>query len=124
MEDGATQPVCYLSTRGRVTGREHTIEIWYVEHGGCVYLLSGYGHGADWVKNLLASPQVTLQLAPDGPGGQRSSRRAYAADAGPIEDDTRVREAMEARYHGWRPELPLSPWAAGSLVVRLRPVGA
>src|SRR5438067_9926699 len=67
MEDEPTLPVCYVTTRGRVSHREHTIEIWYVEYADCIYLLSGYGDRADWVKNLRASPEVTVAIAPDGP---------------------------------------------------------
>ena len=34
---------CYLTTRGRVTGRPHEIEIWFAVDGDTVYLLSGGG---------------------------------------------------------------------------------
>ena len=32
---------CYLTTVGRVTGRPHTIEIWFAREGSTVYMLSG-----------------------------------------------------------------------------------
>jgi hypothetical protein len=44
---------CYLTTKGRVSGRPHEIEIWFGVHGNTLYLLSGGGEESDWVKNLL-----------------------------------------------------------------------
>ncbi len=32
---------CYLTTRGRVSGRPHEIEIWFALDGRTLYLLSG-----------------------------------------------------------------------------------
>jgi hypothetical protein len=36
----ATTEFCYLTTRGRHTGRQHRIEIWFVAHDEGAYLLS------------------------------------------------------------------------------------
>ena len=119
MKVESAQPVCYVTTRGRVSGADHTIEIWYVEQGGCIYLLSGNGARADWVRNLEAMPQAVVALAPDGPGGHRSDPVTCSAVIGPLPDELHVRQAMEARYHGWQPGQPLSAWASESLVVRL-----
>jgi hypothetical protein len=121
VDSDAAQPVCYVTTFGRVSGREHTIEIWYVEYRGCIYLLSGNGDRADWVKNLRARPEATLTVAPEGPTGERSRPAKYLARVGPFEDETHIRQAIEARYRGWRPGQPLSAWAAESLVVQLCP---
>lgn len=122
MKGESDQPVCYVTTRGRVSGRKHTIEIWYVEWDGCIYLLSGYGSEADWVKNIRTNPQVTVAVAPDGRDGDRSVEKPYTATVGSIDDEEmQVRQAIEARYRGWKPGEPLSPWAEESLVVRLCP---
>lgn len=121
MDADPTQPVCYVTTRGRVSGRAHTIEIWYVELAGCVYLLSGYGDRADWVKNMMVTPDVTVAAAPSGQQGERSSPAPYRATVGPFADEMQVRRAIEARYRGWQPGQPLSTWAAQSLVVRMCP---
>ena len=32
---------CYLTTRGRVTGAEHEIEIWYVREDQRLFVLAG-----------------------------------------------------------------------------------
>jgi deazaflavin-dependent oxidoreductase (nitroreductase family) len=55
---------CYLTTRGRVTGHDHEIEIWYVREsdgsGNTLYLLAGAGEQSDWVRNLQAEPAVRV----------------------------------------------------------------
>ena len=53
---------CYLTTIGRVTGRPYTIEIWFALRGNTMYLLSGRGAKADWVKNLQRTPAVTVRI--------------------------------------------------------------
>jgi len=54
--------VCSLTTRGRVSGRPHTIEIWFAIHGHTLYLLSGAREQADWVKNVLRFPAVQVKI--------------------------------------------------------------
>ena len=53
---------CYLTTRGRITGNDHEIEIWYVRAGDTIYLLAGAGDRSDWVRNLQADPRVTVRV--------------------------------------------------------------
>jgi deazaflavin-dependent oxidoreductase (nitroreductase family) len=53
---------CYLTTMGRISGRQHTVELWFARYGGTVYLLSGGGNRADWVRNLSRQPRVTLRV--------------------------------------------------------------
>ena len=53
---------CYLTTRGRVTGRSHRIEIWFAMDQGTLYMLSGGGTRSDWVKNLSLKPAVTVEV--------------------------------------------------------------
>jgi deazaflavin-dependent oxidoreductase (nitroreductase family) len=53
---------CYLTTRGRRTGRPHEIEIWFALDGATLYLLSGGGENSDWVRNLRADPTVAVRL--------------------------------------------------------------
>jgi len=53
---------CYLTTTGRVSGRPYTIEIWFALSGNTLYMLSGRGTHADWVKNLVRMPEVTVRI--------------------------------------------------------------
>jgi deazaflavin-dependent oxidoreductase (nitroreductase family) len=60
---------CYLTTRGRVSGQPHEIEIWFaVDRGGdpargtTLHLLAGAGDASDWVRNLMADAAVTVRV--------------------------------------------------------------
>ena len=59
----ANEDFCYLTTTGRVTGRPHTIEIWFALEGVTLYMLSGGRDRSDWVKNLRRTPEVTVSIA-------------------------------------------------------------
>jgi len=58
----ADEKFCYLTTIGRVTGRPHTIEIWFVIDGRTVFILSDKGEPAHWVKNIDRQPHVTIVI--------------------------------------------------------------
>ena len=52
-----------LTTRGRRSGDPRRTMLEYSQHGGRVYLASGWGLDPDWCKNILRSSQVTAQCA-------------------------------------------------------------
>jgi deazaflavin-dependent oxidoreductase (nitroreductase family) len=60
----AGEAFCYVTTTGRVSGRPHTIEIWFGLNGSTLYLLSGNGprERSDWVKNLMKTPVVGVRI--------------------------------------------------------------
>jgi deazaflavin-dependent oxidoreductase (nitroreductase family) len=55
---------CYVTTRGRVTGRPHEIEIWFAREpdASTIYMLSDVADRSDWVKNMRADPAVTVRI--------------------------------------------------------------
>ncbi len=111
-----TEAYCYLTTRGRVTGNPHEIEIWFVVHEGFIYLMSGGMDKSDWVKNLLKEPNVTLRIA-----GQ-----TFPAAASVLNDvlvEGQVRMKMATKYNEWEGR-SLSEWARTALVVRFEPQDA
>jgi deazaflavin-dependent oxidoreductase (nitroreductase family) len=106
---------CYLTTTGRVSGDPHRIEIWFYEHGGALYLLSGGGDGSDWVRNLRRHPLATLRL-----GDREGPMTARVVDD-PDESVQAIaraglREKYEPDYRG-----SLARWAEESLLVELTP---
>ena len=58
----AEEDFCYLTTTGRISGRLHTIEIWFVLNGLTLYMLSGGRDKSDWVKNALHTPAVQVKI--------------------------------------------------------------
>ena len=87
------EPCCYLTTRGRVSGRPHRIEIWFALAGDTLYLLSGGRERSDWVRNLRRSPEVTVEL-----GRQLFAGRARIVDD--ADEDERARTLVHDKYAG------------------------
>ena len=58
----AEEDFCYLTTIGRISGRSHTIEIWFALHEQTLYMLSGGRDKSDWVKNALQNPAVQVKI--------------------------------------------------------------
>lgn len=62
LEMFAGEDFCYLITTGRVSGRSHTIEIWFALNEQTLYMLSGGGDKSDWVKNALRTSAVQVKI--------------------------------------------------------------
>lgn len=84
----------YLTTVGRKSGEPHEIEIWYVPQGKCYYLISGGRMEADWVKNLLHNPHVSLWVL--GQYYKGTGRVLDRATETELADS--VDELMQAKY--------------------------
>ena len=55
-----------LTTTGRRTGRPRIVPLDYQEEADTFYLIAEQGTHATWYRNLIAQPEVTLQV-----GGRR-----------------------------------------------------
>lgn len=111
--DGATgdDDYCYLTTTGRVSGRPHTIEIWFGLVGETLYLLAGGGEQSDWVRNLQREPAVDVRLRE-----RHFPGRARVLAPGEEEQRARVLlvEKYQPRYSG-----DLTEWGRTSLPVAI-----
>ena len=92
----------YLATIGRKTGLEGQIEIWFVEFNGRVYLLAEHGHKAQWVKNVIDNPRVTVRI-----GDRNWTGTARVLDA--EKDANMYMKACELarEKYGWGDGLPV-----------------
>lgn len=102
----------YLTTTGRKSGRPHRIEIWFAIDDRKLYLLSGGGAKADWVKNIRKDGTVRIQV-----GSRSVEARARIARAG--KEDARARELLDEKYMGWKSGKKLSSWARGATPVTI-----
>ncbi len=109
LEAFAADDFCYLTTRGRVSGRPHTIEIWFALHGTTLYMLSGGGARADWVRNAQRTPKVTVRLRDRQFAGQ-----ARSVDS--AEEDALARRLLVDKYQS-RHDGDLTEWGRTSLPV-------
>jgi deazaflavin-dependent oxidoreductase (nitroreductase family) len=110
--DTASLPYCYLTTTGRISGRPHRIEIWFALHGRTVYLLSGGTDRSDWVRNLMVSPDVVLEI-----GDRRRATRARVVAHGTDEDALARRLLVEKYQRGYGEDL--TDWGRTSLPVAI-----
>lgn len=101
---------CYLTTKGRRTGKPHKIEIWFGLNGSTVYLLSGGMDKSDWVKNLLKDPNATVRIA----------KHTFPAAARLVKDEKEemmARSMLADKYKEREADGSLSEWARTALVV-------
>jgi deazaflavin-dependent oxidoreductase (nitroreductase family) len=51
-----------LTTLGWKTGKQHRIEIWFVEHNNGYYIISERLEGAHWVQNIKHNATVSFSI--------------------------------------------------------------
>ncbi len=102
--------VCHITTRGRVTGNPHRIEIWFAQADQTFYVLSGGGDNSDWVRNLIADPVVRIEVGRFSLGGVA---RVIDAETG---EDRLARDLVFEKYQkGYGGDL--SEWRESSLAI-------
>jgi deazaflavin-dependent oxidoreductase (nitroreductase family) len=109
LESLAGEDFCYLTTTGRISGRPHTIEIWFALNGNTLYMLSGGRDRADWVKNARHLPEVTVRI----------KERFFAGKARLVsnaEEDALARRIVFEKYEK-SSEDDLTDWSRTSLPV-------
>jgi deazaflavin-dependent oxidoreductase (nitroreductase family) len=88
--DFAGAPLLLLHTRGAKTNAERVNPVMYLEHGGRLFVFAskaGSDTNPDWYRNLLANPEVTVELDDD----------TFAANAIALQGEERDRiYAMQA----------------------------
>ena len=87
----ADEPFAYVTTRGRTSGLLLEIEIWFALEGATLYMLSGAGERAHWVKNLKRDPNVRVRI------GERCFMGHGRLVDDPVED-ARTRELLGTKY--------------------------
>jgi hypothetical protein len=96
-----------------VSGRPHTIEIWFVAHEGCAYLMAGSPR-SDWVRNLRADPTVGLRI-----GAAEATATGRVVDD---PDDARqrvIRARMADKYGEREADGSLTRWATTAILVEV-----
>lgn len=88
---GPTRMVLLLTTTGRTSGLARVTPLQYEEVDGLYLVASARGQQADWFKNILANPQVQVQLRD----------RVFSALAEPVTDPARITDflALRLRRH-------------------------
>ena len=95
---------CYLTTTGRVTGNPHEIEIWFGIQNNGIYLMSGGGSKADWVKNLLKNSNVTVRIG-------KHTIRGIARLVKDQQEEMSTRNMLAYKYNERESDGSLDEWA-------------
>jgi len=56
---------CDVVTRGRRSGKDHVVELWFGVINESVYFISGNGPTADWFANMVVHPVVEVRFGED-----------------------------------------------------------
>jgi deazaflavin-dependent oxidoreductase (nitroreductase family) len=74
-----------LAVTGRVSGRQISNPVWFVQEGDTVYLLPVRGSETSWYKNVREIPTVRL----------RANGASVTAAAEPLTDHARLGDVIE-----------------------------
>ena len=94
--------VLRLTTTGRRSGRARHVTISFLPHGDRIIVFAGWGRRADWLRNVLANPRVTVRVG----------NEQFEALARPIQDRAEraaLMRQMAARSHRCGPPKPMRP---------------
>jgi deazaflavin-dependent oxidoreductase (nitroreductase family) len=100
-----------ITTIGRKTRRPRTIEIWFHNVDGHIYI-SGTPGKRDWYANLVAHPEFTFHL-------KQSTKADLPARATPITDPAQRREVMSRIVDNVNRPGELDTWVHGSPLVEV-----
>jgi deazaflavin-dependent oxidoreductase (nitroreductase family) len=84
---GPRRVVLLLTTVGRKSGQLRVTPLQFEQVNGDIYIASARGQEADWFKNILANPQVHVQIGD----------REFNATAEPVTDPRRIADFIELR---------------------------
>ena len=84
---GPTRMVLLLNTIGRKSGLPRVTPLQFEEIEGITYIASARGKDADWFKNILAIPNVHVQVR----------TRQFDAVAEPLTDPARIADFLQLR---------------------------
>jgi deazaflavin-dependent oxidoreductase (nitroreductase family) len=79
--------ILLLTTTGRKSGRPRVTPLQYEDVDGAIYLGAARGQQADWVRNILADPRVTVRVG----------ARQFSGIAEIISDVPRIVDFLELR---------------------------
>jgi hypothetical protein len=81
---------CRITTRGRKSGKPHTVTIWFLVEDTTLYLAT-LNARRDWVRNLQKTPEIVLEIDGLRVRGRASVIRDPAVEA-------HVRDLLAKKY--------------------------
>jgi hypothetical protein len=107
----ADEKYIYLTTRGRKTGKPHTVELWFALAGKKIYL-SHEGAYTDYMKNILKDSQVEFKIGNiKFKGNSRIVEGGEAFEVG--------KHALYLKYYGKAEEDTINDWFSESTIIEI-----
>ncbi len=111
----AGEKFIYLTTRGRKTGKPHTVELWFAVAGKKIYL-SHEGAYTDWMKNILEDNRVEFKIGKSQfKGNARIAKDDEAFELG--------KHALYLKYYGNADEDTINDWFSESTIIEISMIG-
>ena len=107
-----SQKFIHLTTKGRKTGRPHSVELWFAAGDGKVFL-SHEGKETDWMKNIKQKGEVSFEI-----GGEKFTGKAHH-----IEEHTQeawqCKVALYEKYYGKATKEVIEDWFSLSKLIAI-----
>jgi deazaflavin-dependent oxidoreductase (nitroreductase family) len=103
--------ILHLTTKGRKTGRPHTVELWFAVGDGSKLYLSHEGGETDWMKNLKQNDQVSFEIGGENFTGKG---RYIVKDA---DEAWNCKVALYEKYYGKASKEVIDDWFSLSTLV-------
>jgi deazaflavin-dependent oxidoreductase (nitroreductase family) len=110
----ASKKLIHLTTKGRKTGKPHTVELWFAADGNKVYL-SHEGEETDWMKNIKKNDAVTFDI-----GGKSFHGKARYLEGGTSEAEI-AKAALYEKYYGKATKEVIEDWFSLSKLLVIEP---
>jgi len=107
----ADEKYIYLTTKGRKTGKPHTVELWFAAAGKMIYL-SHEGAYTDWMKNILEDSRVGFKIGKaQFKGNARMAKSVDAFEVG--------KHALYIKYYGKASKDKINDWFSESAIIEI-----
>lgn len=83
-----------ITVKGRRTGKDITLPVWFVLDGATLWLLPGRGAQSQWFRNVQADPTMTI----------RAGRHHLTAAARPVTDATSIKAVVRKFQSKYTPK--------------------
>jgi len=113
----ANEKLIHVTTRGRVTGRPHKVELWFAASHGKVYL-SHEGEDTDWMRNIRRNSEVSFEI-----GGTTFTGRARILMS-ESENAWEGKIALYEKYYGKASKETVEDWFSLSKLILIDPLPA
>ena len=107
-----SQKFIHLTTKGRKTGRPHSVELWFAASDGKVFL-SHEGKETDWMKNIKQKGEVSFEI-----GGENFTGTGHYINEN--SDEARLcKGALYEKYYGKATKEIIDDWFSLSTLIAI-----